>query len=225
LPQLLEWRNDYAIWQWTRQNDFLNEVEHADWFERQAKDASLRMYKLVLKAGGKTITVGVCGLTSVCYRNSRAEFSLYVSPAFHKKGIGRHALTLLFTHGFTNLGLNVIWGETFEGNPAAKLFENLGMVKEGTRRQFYWKNGKYIDAHLYSITKGEWHVRRDNGPDLPGLSSDNGADGVVESSNGGLLFHKKDRRPIRRARTRAKKVADAENTSAQGQQAETNGQG
>jgi UDP-4-amino-4,6-dideoxy-N-acetyl-beta-L-altrosamine N-acetyltransferase len=219
LPTLLDWRNDYKIWQWTRQNDFINEVEHAEWFERQAKDQATRMYKIVLRAEGKTQTVGVCGLTSICYRNSRAEFSLYIAPLFQRLGLGKNALNLLFEHGFTNLGLNLIWGETFDGNPAAAMFEALGMVKEGTRRSFYWKDGKHIDAHLYSITKGEWNVRRDNGPNLPGVSSDNGTNGIVESANDSLLFHKKDRRPVRR---RTKKGSNAE-ASAEGKQAEADG--
>jgi RimJ/RimL family protein N-acetyltransferase len=29
------------------------------------------------------------------------------------------------------------------------------MTKEGTRRDFYWKYGRWIDAHLYSITEEE----------------------------------------------------------------------
>jgi len=176
LPQLLEWRNDYRIWAWTRQNDLLNEVEHAEWFERQAKDPTIRMYKLVLKAGGATNMVGVCGLTSIDYRNSRAEFSLFVAPFWHRKGIGRNGLQTLFTHGFTNLGLRTIWGETFDKNPAAKMFESLGMVKEGTRRGFYWKDGNYVDAHLYSVTREEFSGRNlrphgaDPGPVVPGPS-------------------------------------------------------
>ena len=167
LPQLMAWRNDWRILAWTRQADLLNEVEHADWFERQARDLATRMYKLVLRASGATTDVGVCGLTSIDYRHSRAEFSLYVAPQFQGKGIGRHALAVLLAHGFMNLGLNLIWGETFDGNRATKTFEALGMKREGTRRSFYWKDGKRIDAHLYSITRDEWHGLSNSDPGPP----------------------------------------------------------
>jgi RimJ/RimL family protein N-acetyltransferase len=156
LPQLLAWRNDWRIIQWSRQSDLLNEVTHAEWFERQAKDPTTRMYKMVLRTPGTTSDVGVCGLTSVDHFNRRAEFSLYVAPVFQRRGIGRAALRVLLSHAFDNLGLNVVFGETFDGNPAAKMFEALGMVKEGTRRQFYWRDGRLIDAHIYSITSEEW---------------------------------------------------------------------
>jgi ribosomal-protein-alanine N-acetyltransferase len=100
--------------------------------------------------------VGVAGLTSLSFANRRAEFSLYIAPKYHRHGLGKMALRLLLLHGFSNLGLNVIYGETFDGNPAAKMFESLGFVKEGTRRDFYWKDGKWLDAHLYSLKREEW---------------------------------------------------------------------
>ncbi len=162
LPQLMAWRNDWRIMDWTRQSDLLNEAEHADWFEKQARDPQIRMYKHSLKAAGTTNDVGVCGLTSIDYRNSRGEFSLYVAPSFQRRGIGKIALMVLLAHGFTNLGLHLIYGETFDGNPATKTFEALGMTKEGTRRSFYWKGGRRLDAHLYSITRDEWHARNDH---------------------------------------------------------------
>ena len=62
LPQLLKWRNDWRLIRWTRQADLLNEISHADWFERQARDPATRMYKLVLKSEGTTTDVGVCGM-------------------------------------------------------------------------------------------------------------------------------------------------------------------
>jgi RimJ/RimL family protein N-acetyltransferase len=88
--------------------------------------------------------------------NQRAEFSLYIDPNFHKRGFGAAALRTLLSHGFMNQNLNVIWGETFEGNPAYDMFLKLGMKHEGTRRQFYYNEGNFIDAHLVSITKQEY---------------------------------------------------------------------
>lgn len=164
LPRLRRWRNDWRIIAWTRQYDMLNEIEHERWFERQSIDHTTRMYVIVMKAAGKTEPVGVCGLTSIDWRCRRAEFSIYTGPEFHKKGIGGHALSILLSHGFDNLGLNLIYGETLAGNPGIKLYERLGFQKEGTRRQFYFKDGKAVDAHLYSITAREWHDRRNPQP-------------------------------------------------------------
>jgi [ribosomal protein S5]-alanine N-acetyltransferase len=153
LPRMLDWRNDYRIWQWCRQHDLVEPAQHVEWFKKQAMDPTVSMYAI---EGENGAFVGVCGLTSIDNHNVRAEFSLYIGPEWQGRGLGKKALSTLLSHGFDNLGLHVIWGETFNGNPAEKTFKSLGFVKEGTRRQFYFRDGKFIDANLYSITSDEW---------------------------------------------------------------------
>lgn len=165
LPTMMFWRNNPLIRQWCRQTSLIDELEQQKWFEKQSSDPTIKMflvsYKDIQAVDDNArqidfLSCGVCGLTSIDQINQRAEFSLYLEPRSQGKGFGKNALITLLTHGFLDLNLNVIWGETFDGNPAAKMFENIGFVREGTRRQFYYKKGKFIDAHLYSITKQEF---------------------------------------------------------------------
>jgi diamine N-acetyltransferase len=100
--------------------------------------------------------VGVVGLTGVDLVNRRGEFSCYIDPDKQGMGFGTRALKVLFAYGFDVLGLNLIWGETFQDNPAAKVFEKLGMTKHGVRPDFYFREGKFIDAHLYGLRRSEW---------------------------------------------------------------------
>lgn len=169
------WRNDHKIWKWCRQHDLVSDAEQVRWFNRQSEDQTIKMYKVMIETvtqekdkepETKVHPVGVCGLTSIDLVNRRAEFSLYLAPDLHGKGLGKIALKALLLHGFTNLGLNSIWGECFQGNPAAKMFEKLGFQCDGIRRQFYFRDGRFIDAHLYSITAEEFYAACAN--DLPG---------------------------------------------------------
>lgn len=98
--------------------------------------------------------VGVCGLTSIDWINRRAEFSLYIGPEHHGCGLGEAALRALVRHGFERLNLHSIWGEAFDTNPAMKMFERVGFKHEGVRKHFYFRSGRYVDAHLFSILKG-----------------------------------------------------------------------
>lgn len=149
-------RNDWRIIRYCRQRDVISDLDQRDWYERQRLDPTIQMYKVVLAIGKFEEAVGVAGFTSISYPNRTAEFSLWIDPERQKMGFGRQALTILCNHGFENLGFNVIWGETFDGNPAGKMFEALGMVKEGTLRQRYWKDGRICDSHIYSLTRDEW---------------------------------------------------------------------
>ena len=155
-PKMREWRNDFSIWKWCRQFDLITEASHLAWLESLKHRDDIRMYSIISSLNQP---VGVCGLTDIDSLNRRAEFSLYIAPNDQGHGYAKAALKTLIHHGFSNLGLNCVWGETFDGNHAAKIFESIGFIKEGTRRKFYFRSGKFIDAHLYSILSSEWTLR------------------------------------------------------------------
>jgi RimJ/RimL family protein N-acetyltransferase len=147
------WRNDYKIWKWCRQHDVISDKTQERWFEFQDKDPQIRMYGVWTNLD---ILVGVCGLTDHDMHNRRAEFSLYIAPEHQGQNLGRMALKTLMAHGFLNLNLHLIWGEAFSDNPAMKTFDEVGFKRDGIRRDFYFREGKYVDAHLFSITEKEW---------------------------------------------------------------------
>lgn len=153
LGRLFSWRNDPKIWRWCRQSDALQWGEHWKWFESLAGDGTRRMYGV---CDLEHRLIGCAGLTSIDLVNRRAEFSLYIGSEHQRKGFARKALKTLISHGFKNLGLHLIWGESFEGNPAQKLFEELGFFREGVRRDFYFRDGQFVDAHLFSVKASEW---------------------------------------------------------------------
>lgn len=153
LPKLREWRNDPVIYKWCRQYEPQSEHGHETWFTRLQQDSTTKMYAIHEETSG---CIGVCGLTSIDWINRRAEFSLYISPMQHGSGYGSKALRLLLAHAFKVLNLNLVWGESFDGNPAMKMFEKIGFKTEGRRREFYYREGQYIDAILFSITRGEY---------------------------------------------------------------------
>ena len=158
IPDLAHhWRNNPKIYAWCRQPTLLNQWEHESWLAKIETDKSIKMFGILdnkLQAA-----VGVCGLTSIDHISQKAEFSLYIDPEAQKRGHGRAALLELLRVGFYELNLNRIWGETFEHNPAANLFEDIGMIKEGILRQSYFKEGRRIDSFIYSMLRSEYEAR------------------------------------------------------------------
>jgi RimJ/RimL family protein N-acetyltransferase len=161
----VESRNTDAIMKWCRQYKPLTLQEHKNHLANCQKDGKRIFFNVFLEdmENGDVFPdrslIGMTGLTDIDLINRRAEFSLWINEAYHGQGYGKQALSLIFQFGFNDLNLHSIWGETFEGNPAAIMFDKLGMAYEGSRRDFYYKNGIYLDAHLYSIKKNEFIKR------------------------------------------------------------------
>lgn len=152
-------RNNENIRKWCRQVGLIDDLQQESWLRKISTDPHIRMYSIKDIGSKVGQFVGVCGLTDIDHINQRAEFSCYIFPEMQRNGYACKALKLLFRHGFNDLNLNIIWGETFQGNPAYGLFiKKLGMKHEGTRSQFYFKNGKFIDAFLVSISRREFNA-------------------------------------------------------------------
>ena len=149
------WRNAPEIYRYCRQRTPISEAEHMDWLHSLPTRKDVKMFGV--RWDGEP--VGVCGLTSIDHINQTAEFSLYIAPDFQRNGYGKDALLALLGVGFHDLNLNRIWGETFEFNMAANMFESIGMVKEGIHRQTYFKEGRFIDSFIYSMLRSEYDAK------------------------------------------------------------------
>lgn len=149
------WRNDYRVWKYCRQNDLIEKTTHYRWYTNECTDeTNNQMYSVIAKDG--KLAVGVCGLTGIDLVNLRAEFSLYIAPDYQSMGYGSNALRTLVSHGFSSYPLQSIWGESFDFNPALSMFMRVGFSEDGRRRNFYFRDGKFVDAVIVSVLKSEW---------------------------------------------------------------------
>ena len=142
-------RNDPERLKWFRQNTALNYDNHLEWYEKTIKDPTIEM---LIACNNMHTPTAVCGLTSIDRINSRAEISYNeLNPNANAVRI----LTNLVTHAFDNQNLNQVWVEIFEGSPMIPIFERLHFKLDGKLRDYYFRQGKFIDAYRYSMLRGE----------------------------------------------------------------------
>ena len=152
-------RNKPEIMRWCRQNDLISYDDQMQWFQRQNADPTMRMYS-VYNDGH---LVGCCGLTSIDLINRHAEFSCFIFVDEQGVGHAETALKQLFDKGFSDMNLNMIWGETVGSNPSLRLFtEKLGMKVDGKIPEFYYKEGEYQDSTRISMLKDNWVWKTSN---------------------------------------------------------------
>jgi len=77
-----------------------------------------------------------------------------------KKGIGygKEVMAALFEFAFEELNMNRFWLDVYPDNSIGiKLYEGVGMHKDGVLRQNYKSERGYLDQIIYSMLKSEYH--------------------------------------------------------------------
>jgi RimJ/RimL family protein N-acetyltransferase len=83
-------------------------------------------------------------------------------PRFYGRGLGSEAARLIIGYGFGVVGLHRIELEVFGFNPRARhVYEKIGFVHEGTKRDALRWDGEWIDCHCMALLRDEWRGRDD----------------------------------------------------------------
>lgn len=104
------------------------------------------------------VHIGNASVQKINRINRSAELAILIgNKKYWNKGVGNEVYKLLIDYGFNRLNLNRISsGQTVTNTGMIRVCEKQGMKKEGTLRQALYKNGRYVDAVIYSILKKEY---------------------------------------------------------------------
>ena len=104
------------------------------------------------------VLAGEAKIKSLRWYNRKAEVSLFLSPQFRSKGIGRSAMEKLIDYAFNTLDLHRLEAEIYDyNNDSALLAEKLGFIKEGVLREAKYYDGKYYDIIRFGLLKKEYN--------------------------------------------------------------------
>ncbi|MET7452428.1 GNAT family protein [Streptomyces sp. NPDC005574] len=89
-------------------------------------------------------------------------FRTLIGPRGRGRGLGTEATRLIVGYGFEELGLHRIQLEVYRDNHRAlRVYEKVGFVVEGVRRETQLRDGRWADEVVMAILDHEW----------PGVSS------------------------------------------------------
>lgn len=84
----------------------------------------------------------------------KAELGYWIAEPFWNKGFASEAGIEILKFGFESLNLNKIYASHFLFNPASeKVLQKIGMTKEATLKDHYFKNGKFETVGLYCVLR------------------------------------------------------------------------
>jgi RimJ/RimL family protein N-acetyltransferase len=121
--------------------------------QRREEDA----HGLFVIASSEGERLGALTLQVINRRSRICELSrLMVGPRIRRTGVGAAAVAAACRHALSGLGLHRVQAEVYSDNvPAQTLFEHVGFVREGARRQAYWRRGRWIDGVLFGLLAEE----------------------------------------------------------------------
>ncbi|MFL4477781.1 GNAT family N-acetyltransferase [Paeniglutamicibacter sp. ORCA_105] len=138
------------------------EARHKEWSMAELEDIYRRwavaedriVWAIVDHDSGEV--VGESVLNDLDLGNRSCGFRIWISGA-RNKGLGTEATRLTMRHAFADQGLNRVELEVYDFNPRARhVYEKVGFVHEGVKRQALRYEGGWIDAHVMSILACEW---------------------------------------------------------------------
>lgn len=88
------------------------------------------------------------------------SFRTLIGPRGRDRGVGTEAVRLITGHGFGRLGLHRIELEVYADNHRARrVYEKVGFVVEGVRREAQVRDGVRVDEVLMGMLESEWRAR------------------------------------------------------------------
>jgi len=133
-----------------------------DWLEDLRKSNGLNRVVYGIKI--KTNAIGVVSLHDIDFVNRNAMFGIYVAEKQQKdKGAGTRAIILILDFAFNAMGLNRVGLEVLKSNKnAIHLYNKMGFVREGTKRNAFFTDGSFVDVEVMSILKSEFYIDKKN---------------------------------------------------------------
>ncbi len=130
------------------------------WYASRAEHHDRLDLAIVERATGEC--VGEVVLNDLDPRNCSCSFRIALfGRRFFGRGLGTEASRMILGHAFDVAGLHRVELEVYAFNPRARhVYEQIGFVHEGTKRDALCWDGEWIDAYAMAVLAHEWATHR-----------------------------------------------------------------
>lgn len=160
LANTMQWANDRELNVDIMRVLPVSENDQERWYEELCRDPGKIVFAVHLLSNDAHI--GNCGFYHLDCLHRRAELWLLIGEkSCHGKGYGREIGQQMIAFGFDSLNLNRIFLHVREDHVAAvRLYDSLGLQREGVLREHYFLRGKYVNVLLMSIMRKEYDATK-----------------------------------------------------------------
>jgi len=170
-PLLRRWINDPDTWATLGHRSPINATREREWIENYGKEPGEYIFGIVVRESNQLI--GTAGLHGTNGIDRKATFGLMIGEHDARgRGYGSETTRLLLRFGFEELNLNRIELTVFAHNHAAiRVYEKAGYVREGRKRETFYRNGRYRDVYVYAVLRSDYdRIRQTAGAQTDAVS-------------------------------------------------------
>ncbi len=160
LPAINKWRNDEHLISFLGAPfRYIDLRVDEEWFENYLKNRSTNIRLSIVNEDDDCI--GLVSLMQISTINRSATLHIMIGSENNcGKGVGSFAVKKMLEHAFFNLNLNRVELDALESNARARhVYEKIGFVQEGIKRNAVYKNGKFVNMVMYGVLKEEFETR------------------------------------------------------------------
>lgn len=134
-----------------------NSIRQMEYIKDVLSSQRHALYAVLAVTKDKEMHIGNVGLHNIDYISSKATLGIVIgSREFQGRGIGTLAWGWMTSHGHSGLNLNRIEAYIHAENVSSRrAAEKSGFREEGRLRDYYFKNGDYSDAIIYSRLRSD----------------------------------------------------------------------
>jgi RimJ/RimL family protein N-acetyltransferase len=150
-----KWMNDRAV-----SDTFDGHKNHTSLSSAKKFVQELKGHRFFIVLMDGDVLIGQISLHDIDHLNRHAFLGIMIGETeHHGKGYGTEAVRLILDYGFNTLNLHNIMLSAHEDNYAGiACYKKVGFKESGRRREWLFKNGKYIDVLYMDILAHEFMV-------------------------------------------------------------------
>lgn len=163
LQERCRWLNHPAVYRYLNMQHPISLEETVRWHERARGNSS----RVDLTFTEGDAIASMTGLTSIDTHNGLVEFYIMTNPDLQGRGYGKKATAFTLNYAFSQFNIQKVFLYTNASNERANgMYLKLGFVLEGQLRRHKFKDGTFIDRHIYGLLKEDWQRQPDYRTDI-----------------------------------------------------------
>ncbi len=157
IPAFVRWFNDPEVRRYLLMYKPLSKAREERWFEAHLDKQDEFIFAIEARTEEGWVHIGNIGLHRVDWKNRNATLGIVLGEkAYWGRGYGTDAVRTALRFAFQELNLHRVELEVVAENlRAIRCYEKAGFIREGTRREALFGDGRYHDAYMMAVLAGE----------------------------------------------------------------------